>query len=245
MANDRAEIPANQNTLVQAGFVLFAGITQLDLTGPYEVLARLPNVKVHLVARTLDPVTSDTGLALVPTVTFSECPRLDVICVPGGPGVNKALLDREVLGFLQTHASTAAYVTSVCSGALVLGAAGLLRGYRAATHWASMQFLESFGAEPTELRFCVDRNRVTGGGVTAGIDFGLYLASVLANKETAERIQLYLEYSPKPPFDSGSPDSAPPDVLDRYRELSAPMLEERRQAVAIAASDLGLLRGLK
>ncbi|MFO1039030.1 MAG: DJ-1/PfpI family protein [Geminicoccaceae bacterium] len=223
---------------LQIGFVLFPRLTQLDLTGPFEVFARIPDAKVHLAWKSLDPVIADTGLGLLPTVTFETCPDLDVLCVPGGPGVNALLDDDAVLAFLRRQGAHARYVTSVCTGALVLGAAGLLEGYRAATHWASMDFLESFGAVPTRTRVCTDRNRITGGGVTAGIDFGLRLAAELRGQATAERIQLYMEYDPDPPFTAGSPDTAPAAALDAFRTGGAAMIEERRAAVARAAAKL-------
>ena len=225
----------------QIGFLLFPRLTQLDLTGPFEAFARLPNSAVYLIWKTLDPITSDGGLTLVPTVTFGSCPALDVLCVPGGPGVNDLLEDDEVLEFLRQEGSRARYVTSVCSGALVLGAAGLLDGYRAATHWASMEFLSQFGATPVKARVCVDRNRITGGGVTAGIDFGLHLAAELAGRSTAERIQLSMEYNPEPPFRSGHPDMAPPEVVEAHQEMGKAMIEARRQAVARSAAKLGSL----
>ncbi len=221
---------------IQIGLLLFPGLTQLDLTGPYEVLARVPGVKVHVVAQTREPVTSDHGLSLVPSTTFDDCPDLDVICVPGGSGVYDQMLGESTLRFLRGQATHARFVTSVCTGALILGAAGLLKGYRATTHWASMQFLEAFGATPVEARVCVDRNRITGGGVTAGIDFGLYLASALAGDDVAQRIQLVLEYAPDPPFRSGTPATAPAEVLEEYRTLAAPKMERRRQAVAAAVA---------
>lgn len=220
------------------GFLLFPDLTQLDMTGPFEALARIPGVRAHVVARTLDPVKSDTGLSLLPTVTFVECPHLDVIVVPGGPGVNDLMLDEEAMSFLRGQGAQARYVASVCSGALALGAAGLLRGYRATTHWGSMGLLEAFGATPVDTRVCVDRNRITGGGVTAGIDFGLYLAGMLENEETAQRIQLYLEYAPQPPFSSGTPEAAPAGVVEAYRKLAAPMMARRSVAVATAAARL-------
>ena len=239
MAADRVEQTADRpRPEVDIGFVLFPNLTQLDLTGPWEALARVPGARTHLVAKTLAPILSDTGLSLVPTVAFSECPDLDVVCVPGGPGVNEAMLDDEVIAFLRRQAANARYVTSVCSGALVLGAAGLLRGYLATTHWASMGFLKSFGAKAVNTRVCVDRNRITGGGVTAGIDFGLYVASTIADKQTAERIQLYMEYAPEPPFDSGSPETAPGQVVGEYHKQAAAMIARRAEAVAIAAAHL-------
>lgn len=226
---------ANGETMterVQIGFLLFPGLTQLDMTGPFEVFARLPDADVHLAWKNTDPVTSDVGLRLLPTVTFDDCPRLDVLCVPGGPGVNALLDDSAVLAFVAQQGAQARYVTSVCSGALVLGAAELLQGYRAATHWASMQFLEAFGAIPTKTRVCVDRNRITGGGVTAGIDFGLAVAAELAGPKIAQLIQLYIEYNPAPPFIAGSPDTAPPEILEAFRAGAGGMIEAREAAVA-------------
>ena len=173
---------------LQIGFLLFPQLTQLDMTGPFEVFARLPDADVHVAWKTTDPVTSDVGLSLVPTVRFVDCPELDLICIPGGPEVNSLLDDAQVLDFVARQGRQARYMTSVCTGALVLGAACLLEGYRAATHWASMQFLEAFGATPTRTRVCVDRNRITGGGVTAGIAFGLTVAAELASKTMAQRI---------------------------------------------------------
>lgn len=223
---------------IRIGMVLFPELTQLDLTGPFEVFARLPNAEVHLIWKDLEPVRSDVGLHIVPTTTFADAPDLDVICIPGGPGMNALLNDEAVLDFVATQGQGARYVTSVCTGALVLGAAGLLDGYRAATHWASMAFLEEFGATPVDQRVCVDRNRITGGGVTAGIDFGLAVAAALSDDVTAQRIQLYMEYSPAPPYNSGSPKTAPAEVVGAFRVLAEPMLEARRSAVASAAARL-------
>lgn len=226
------------DTKHQIGLVLFPQLTQLDLTGPFEVLARLPNAQVHLIWKDLDPVLSDVGLRILPTTTFADCPDLDVICIPGGPGMNELLNDEEVLSFVRRQGDTARYVTSVCTGALVLGAAGLLQGHKAATHWASMHFLESFGATPVNARVCIDRNRITGGGVTAGIDFGLLLAEALSDRMTAEKIQLYMEYNPEPPFTAGSPDTAPPVVVNEFRSYAEGMLKRRSEAVARAAQRL-------
>jgi cyclohexyl-isocyanide hydratase len=222
----------------QIGLILFPRLTQLDLTGPFEVLARLPNADVHLLWKDLEPVVSDVGLRILPTKTFSACPDLDVICIPGGPGMNELLEDEEVLSFVRHQGATARYVTSVCTGALVLGAAGLLQGYKAATHWASMPFLEAFGATAVNTRVCIDRNRITGGGVTAGIDFGLLLAEALSDRMTAEKIQLYMEYNPQSPFAAGSPDTAPPAVVSEFRSYVAGMLQRRGEAVARAAQKL-------
>lgn len=222
-------------TPVNIGFLVFPGITQLDMTGPCEVFARIPGANVHLAWKNLDPVRSDTGLILTPTATFETCPALDVICIPGGPGVNALLNDEDAKAFVRKQAGRARYVTSVCTGALLLGAAGLLDGYKAATHWAAREFLKSFGATPVDTRVCVDRNRITGGGVTAGIDFGLALAAELIGRQNAEGIQLFMEYNPAPPFNAGSPDTADPAVLERFRETMHDAIAARRRAVEQAA----------
>ncbi|MCO5129181.1 MAG: DJ-1/PfpI family protein [Xanthobacteraceae bacterium] len=225
---------------VNVGFLLFPQVTQLDFTGPLQVLSRLPGARIHLVWKRIEPVPSDTVLMLHPTVTFADCPQLDVICVPGGFGTDALMDDQETLDFLRRQAAGARYVTSVCTGALVLGAAGLLQGYRATTYWAAVDNLSSFGAMPVRTRVCVDRDRITGGGVTAGIDFGLTVAAVLSDQKTAESIQLMLEYNPQPPFNAGSPDTAPADVLAMLREKMAPSVARRRESSRRAAARLGL-----
>jgi cyclohexyl-isocyanide hydratase len=198
----------------------------------------VPGAQVHLVWKRVEPVPSDSVMTLTPTITFADCPQLDVICVPGGLGTDDMINDEEMLAFLRKQAEGAKYVTSVCTGSLVLGAAGLLKGYRAATHWTAMEFLSSFGAIPTRTRVCVDRNRVTGGGVTAGIDFALTLVSLLTDRQTAEAIQLRLEYNPAPPFNAGSPDTAPPEILAFMRERIAPSQARRAEKINRAAARL-------
>ena len=220
------------------GMVLFPGLTQLDLTGAYEVLARMPDTRVHLVASTLDPVRSEWGLTISPDTTFRDAPTLDVLCVPGGWGVNGRLDDVELLDFLRDRGERARYVTSVCSGSLLLGAAGLLRGYRATTHWLSLDLLPLLGAEAVKQRVVRDRNRVTGAGVTAGIDFGLELAAELFGPATAQRIQLAIEYAPVPPFHSGTPDMAPNDIRESLARDSRDALDRRRTLVEAAARRL-------
>jgi cyclohexyl-isocyanide hydratase len=220
------------------GFLLFPRLTQLDLTGPYEVFSRLPGARVRLVWKTLEPVRADTGIALLPDTTFADCPPLDLLCVPGGPGVAALMEDAEVLDFLRRQAAGARYTTSVCTGALVLGAAGLLRGKRATTHWASHDFLAAFGATPVSARVVRDGNLFTGGGVTAGIDFALAIAAEVAGAEAAQAIQLGIEYAPAPPFSAGSPESAPAAVLDAARARGAAMRAEREALVARVAARL-------
>ncbi|KWE90542.1 DJ-1/PfpI family protein [Burkholderia ubonensis] len=218
------------------GFLAFPGVQQLDLTGPHDVLASLPDTAAHLVWKTREPVASSSGLALTPGHTFADCPPLDVICIPGGTGITDLLSDRETIDFVRERSAAARYVTSVCTGALLLGAAGLLRGRRATTHWAFHALLEPLGAVPVRERVVRDGNLFTGGGVTAGIDFALTIAAELAGDEEAQAIQLELEYAPAPPFDAGSPDTAAAGVVTRVRERSAANLARRRQAIEQAAA---------
>jgi cyclohexyl-isocyanide hydratase len=223
---------------IQIGLLLFPRMTQLDLTGPLQVLSSVPGAKVHLIWKRIEPVASDTVLTLTPTTSFADCPQLDVVCVPGGAGTDDLVNDGEMLEFLRGQAQDAKYITSVCTGSLVLGAAGLLKGYRATTHWTAMEFLGLYGAIPAKTRVCIDRNRVTGGGVTAGIDFALTLVSILVDRPTAQAIQLRLEYNPAPPFDSGSPETAPAEILARLKERNAAGQEYRRAANRRAAARL-------
>ena len=224
---------------LSVGLVLFDGLTQLDLTGPYEVLARMPDTRVHVVAASPEPVRSEWGLVLVPDATFDDAPPIDVLCVPGGWSVNARLTDDALLQFLRTRGERARYVTSVCSGALLLGAAGLLRGYRATTHWLSLDLLPLLGAEAVACRVVHDRNRITGAGVTAGVDLALALAAELFDATVAQRIQLAIEYDPAPPFDSGSPRAAPADVRAAVARASEHALAERRTLAERAARRLG------
>jgi cyclohexyl-isocyanide hydratase len=223
---------------LQIGLLLFPKVTQLDFTGPLQVFASLPGAKIHLIWKRIEPVPSDSVLMLTPTITFAGCPQLDVICVPGGMGTDDLVNDEETLDFLRAQATNAQYITSVCTGSLVLGAAGLLQGFRATTHWSAMQYLSAFGAVPTKTRVCVDRNRITGGGGTAGIDFALTLVSILVDRKTAEAIQLRLEYNPAPPFNAGSPDTAPPEVLAFLKERIAASGQRRGDAIDRAAGRL-------
>jgi len=214
-----------------AGFLVFPDLTQFDLTGPYEVFSRAPGIRVVLVGTRPGPIKSEWGLLLGTDCTLDEAPPLDLLCVPGGPGVNALLPDDQVLDFVARRGASASWVTSVCTGALVLGAAGLLRGYRATTHWLSMDLLAEFGATSVEARVVRDRNRITGGGITAGIDFGLTLVAELRGREVAERIQLMMEYDPLPPFDAGSPGDAPATLVQAVRADRARLQEERRARI--------------
>lgn len=206
---------------IHIGFLLFPQVTQLDMTGPAQVLSRVPGAHPYYIWKTLDPVPTDVGFSIVPTVTFTDCPQLDVLIVPGGYGTIHLLEDDKTLDFLRQQAASAQYVCSVCNGSMVLGAAGLLRGYKSACHWAWGYTLASFGAEFVQERVVRDRNRISGGGVTAGIDFGLTLAAELAGEEVAKMLQLNFEYDPAPPFDCGSPEKAGPDRVAAARALMA------------------------
>jgi cyclohexyl-isocyanide hydratase len=221
---------------IHVAFLLFPNVTQLDLTGPAQVLSRLGNAKIDLVAKTRAPVPTDAGFDLLPTTTFADVTRADIMCVPGGFGTVAAMEDDETLDWVRQIGGDATWVTSVCTGSLVLAAAGLLTGYRAACHWASRHQLEWFGAEPVAERTVFDRNRVTGGGVTAGIDFALALTAAIRGEDHAKFVQLSIEYDPAPPFDSGTPEKADAATLDRYRAMVAQMAGDREARVkAIAA----------
>ncbi len=218
-------------TALQIGFLVFPKVQQLDLTGPYEVFASVPDAQVRLIWKDRTPIISATGLVLVPDTTFTEAPPLDVICVPGGAGVNALMEDEVVLAFLRRQGEGARFVTSVCTGALVLAAAGLLFGRRATTHWASHDLLAPLDVIPEEGRVVVDGRFISGGGVTAGIDMALTVVAELLGRAQAEAIQLLLEYAPAPPFDAGRPDSAPPEVLARCRAALGATRAERETIV--------------
>jgi cyclohexyl-isocyanide hydratase len=210
------------------GLLLYPKLTLLDLVGPAEVFVRVPEAKVHLVWKSLETVFTVNGFGLVPTTTFAECPSLDVICIPGGPGQVDLMEDDDTLAFIRRQAADAKWVTSVCTGSLILAAAGLLSGYRAACHWASRDQLALFDAIPVDERVVIDRNRVTGGGVTAGIDFALSLVAQMCGEELARVIQLSIEYDPMPPFNGGSPRTADPTLVARMRKNMAAFLQPRR-----------------
>lgn len=226
--------------VLHIGFLVFPKVTQLDLMGPAQVLSRVPGAKVHLAWKAIEPLVTDVGFSINPTVTFADCPQLDVLCVPGGFGVVEQLNDAVTMDFLRAQGRTARYVTSVCNGSLLLGAAGLIRGYKSACHWMWRHYLPQFGAEPVAARVVRDRNRLSGGGVTSGIDFAFTLATELAGEEAARMIQLGLEYDPQPPLDSGSPEKAGPERTARARsavESSLPVVEAQ---IARAARRLSL-----
>ena len=225
------------NKPIEIGLLYYPGMTQLDITGPFEVFARLPNARVHLLWKKIEPVVSDVGMPLLPTTTFADCPDLDVFCIGGGPGQVTVMDDDEVIAFVREKGGSARYITSVCAGCLILGAAGLLEGYKSACHWLMIDQLAAFGAIASHDRVVIDRNRISGGGVTAGIDFGFQVASELCGEEVAKRLQLMLEYQPEPPFDL-TVQNAPPDLISQMRVDAEPWLRKRAAAVQKAAAKL-------
>jgi cyclohexyl-isocyanide hydratase len=224
---------------ISVAFLLFPNVTQLDLTGPAQVLSRLGNVQLDLVWKDRAPVATDAGFAIVPTATFAEVPRADILCVPGGMGVTEVIADDEAMAWVRATGAEARWVTSVCTGSLILGAAGLLDDYRAATHWSWREYLAMFGAEMVPERVVLDRNRVTGGGVTAGIDFALTLMAEVCSAEFAKAVQLSLEYDPAPPFDAGSPEKAGPELVATYQRRVAQLAPDREEKFRAAAARLG------
>jgi len=223
---------------MQVIMLAYPKCTQLDLTGPFEVLARFPELKIELTWKSLDPVDDALGLRLLPTTAFETCPAADILLVPGGPGQLALMDDSETLSFVAKQAMGAKWITSVCTGSLVLAAAGLLNGYRATCHWLSIDQLALFGAIPVAERVVRDRDRLTGAGVTSGIDFALTLASELFGTERARQVQLAMEYDPAPPFKDGSPRSAEPFLVQQFRESSAKFQLRREEAARLAAQRL-------
>lgn len=220
-------------------FLLFPGVTQLDLTGPAQVLSRLPGARVHLVWATLDPVPTDAGFSILPNATFTDLPAPDLLCVPGGMGISDVIDNDAALDWVRQAGATAQWVTSVCTGALILGAAGLLKGYDATTHWAWHDKLALFGATPVHARWVIDRNRATGSGVTAGIDFALALMAQMAGDDVARTVQLALEYDPAPPFDAGSPERAGAPTVAAYADRANRLAPDRMARLEASALRLG------
>lgn len=226
-------------TQLQIGFLLYPGVVQLDLTGPYQVLSFPPNTQVHLIWESLSPIKSNEGLMLTPTTTLEDCPPLDVICVPGGGmGQLDVMKNQRVLAFLKQQAASAQYVSSVCTGSMILAAAGVLQGYQATCHWAFREQLAALGVAVVPQRIVVDRNRVTGAGVTSGIDFGFTLLGLLCGEQTAKVTQLMMEYQPEPPFDAGTPETAGEDILGAFMQLGKPFIDAFWTQTSASASQL-------
>jgi cyclohexyl-isocyanide hydratase len=226
-------------TDLSIAFLLFPQVTQLDLTGPAQILSRLGRARLDLVWATRDPVPTDAGFSIVPTATFADLPAADILCVPGGMGVTAVMEDAAAMAWVRRVGERAQWVTSVCTGSLILGAAGLLDGYRATTHWFWHEHLALFGATPVQGRTVVDRNRMTGGGVTAGIDFALTLTALLRGEDHARMLQLGFEYDPAPPFDTGSPERAGPELVAAYRARADRLAPDREAEFRAAAARAG------
>lgn len=219
--------------------LLYPRLQQLDLTGPFDVFARFPGeLNVHLAWKNTEPVTDVNGLRILPTVSFETAPQADILFVPGGAGQLPLMEDAETIDFLRRQGANAKYVTSVCTGSLLLAAAGLLTNYRATSHWLSIDQLAYFGVEPVSERVVVDRNRITGAGVTSGIDFALVVAAHLFGEERAELAQLNMEYDPHPPFSSGSPKVAEPDLVRQAREATRAFQQQREETARRVAAKL-------
>jgi cyclohexyl-isocyanide hydratase len=228
------------DTHLQIGSLLFEGIDQIDLTGPFEVLSRIPNSTYRIYGKTTEPVRDLKGLRLTPDAALADAPQLDVLHVPGGFGQEALMEDAEVLDWIRRQAAGARSIFSVCTGALLFGAAGLLRGKRATTHWASFHLLPLFGAIPVNERVVIDGNWVFAAGVTAGIDGALRLAALLRSDEVAQAIQLYMAYAPEPPFDSGTPETAPAAILAQARRSAAAITARREATARRVAASLGI-----
>lgn len=231
-------IPENQP--LQIGSLLFEGLDQIDLTGPFEVLSRIPNATYRIYGKRPEPVQDVRGLRLAPDATLAEAPQLDVLHVPGGSGQEACMDDEEVLDWIRRQAGTAKIVFSVCTGALICGAAGLLRGRRATTHWAAHHLLPFFGATPVNERVVVDGNLVFAAGVTAGIDGALRVAAMLRGDQAAQAIQLHMQYAPEPPFQCGAPEMAPPELVTAARREVAEITAKREETARRVAERLGL-----
>ena len=211
---------------IQIGFLIYPGVVQLDVMGAYQVLAFPFNANVHLICQTTDPIESNQGLIITPTTTFDDCPQLDVICVPGGGmGQVEVMQSKETIDFLQRISKTATYITSVCTGSLILAKANLLDGYKATCHWAFREHLAALGVEVVAERIVIDRTRITGAGVTSGIDFALTLTSLLWGEDMAKMTQLMMEYNPQPPFNAGSPETVDESIVKSFTKLGSPLFE--------------------
>ncbi|MBC7768072.1 MAG: DJ-1/PfpI family protein [Phycisphaerales bacterium] len=218
-------------------FILYPRLTQLDFTGPYEVLARMPGTEAIIASRDGGELVTEMGLTFANLRTLADIDRADLIMVPGGPGQTAAMLDPDFMSEVKRLGESATYVTSVCTGSLILAAAGLLKGKRAGSHWAYRELLAPFGAIPDDARVVRDGNAITGGGVTAGIDIALTIVADLAGEDVAKMIQLAIEYAPAPPFNSGRPETAEPKTVDAVKQLFSAFAEQRRQAIETFAAE--------
>jgi cyclohexyl-isocyanide hydratase len=231
---------------INIGAMIFPNVDQCDFTGPFEVLSRLPDSTFHVVWKRKEPIRDYHGLILTPEADLAECPKLDVLVIPGGYGQETLMDDEEVLSFVRAQSRNAKYVFSVCTGALICGAAGLLRGVKATTHWSAFHLLEYYGAIPTNARVVVDGKMVSAAGVTAGFDGALVITALLRGEDIAREIQLAIQYAPEPPFHSGSPEEARSDILEAVRRSSSRITEARlATAKRLSATPVGRFENRK
>jgi len=238
--HDMSMFPAHWHGSEKIAFLAYPQFTALDLVGPHHMIGSLMGATTHIVAKSSEPVVSDMNLVIVPTATFDDCPKdLDIICVPGGAtGKLAAMQDEATMAFLKDRGSRAKYVSSVCTGSLILGAAGLLKGYKATSHWATRDLLDIFGAKPVNERVVTDRNRITGAGVTAGLDMGLSFIALKRDADYARGVQLIAEYQPEPPFDAGTPERAGPKATEMMTAMFEPFVTEARKVAEAAMKRL-------
>ena len=214
---------------VKAGFFIFDQMQLLDFAAPYDAFSSTPEIEVSLIGETLKPITTTSGLSFQPDHDISTILPLDVLCIPGGNGVNRFLNNEPVLDFIRKEANEVRFLTSICTGSLILGATGLLKGRKATTHWSAMEFLPLFGAIPVEERVVVDGHIITAGGITAGMDFGLVIIAKLLGEDTAKKTQLLMQYDPEPPFDCGTPEKAPKALVEQLQQENS--TDERRKLI--------------
>lgn len=238
-ASEKRAMPGNGGPAFSIGMVVFDNMTNLDFAGPNQVFGFIRGARIHVVGKTMGPVTTDSGVRVLPSTTMRDAPDLDLLFVGGGGGSTLLMEDPEALDFFTSRAPRAQFVTAVCTGTLVLGAAGLLRGYRATTHWTCMHVLPTLGAQPVSDRVVFDRNRITGGGVTAGIDFGLAVLGHVFGDELGQRAELICEYDPKPPYGTGYPDKAPPELVTFSRNMWQKQTDARMDAAVRRAKTFG------
>lgn len=232
--------PARQTNHLTIGCLIFPRMDQIDFTGPFEVLSRIPNSTIHVIAKTKSPVRDIQGLILTPEKTIAEVPEFDVLLIPGGYGQQELMNDEEVLSAIRNHFAAGRLLFSVCTGALLCGAAGVLRGREATTHWAAWNLLPYYGATPARSRVVVDGNLITAAGVTAGLDGALVVASLLRGDTIAQEIQLSIQYAPNPVFHSGMPDTAPAEVLQAFNKSYSAIAASRETEAQRFAAILGV-----
>jgi len=229
-----------QKKVIDIGIIIFPQMDQIDFTGPFEVLVRMPGARIHVAGTEKGPFKDHMGMILTPEMALADMPEMDLLVMPGGPGQEDLMRDEALLSALRTHWAAGKPVFSVCTGSFLLGAAGLLKGKRATTYWAVLDLLPYFGAQAMQERVVVDGNLISAAGVTAGIDGALKVVSMLRGDRAAETVQLSIQYQPEPGFNAGSPETAPPDVVAQLRKKLGPSMEQRRNTARTLGQELGI-----